>query len=153
MENKILCLRKMEKFGLYEKIDTIGAMLVFISKYLMKHLFYSGVTVISFFLSEHVFADDNVWILGGVGSSTKLREWNISFDDIPKIISYATTFILGFAGTVSVIMIIYGAFQMALFGLTSQEKKKGQETIEHGIIGFVISVSSWFIINMIMSNL
>ena len=77
----------------------------------------------------------------------------MSFDDIPKIISYATTFILGFAATVAVIMIIYGAFQMALFGLTSQEKKKGQETIEHGIIGFVIAVSSWFIINMIMSNL
>lgn len=42
---------------------------------------------------------------------------------------------------------------MALFGLTSQEKKKGAETITSGIIGFVISVSSWFIINAIMSNL
>jgi hypothetical protein len=50
-------------------------------------------------------------------------------------------------------MIIYGAFQMALFGLTAQEKKKGAETITHGIIGFVIAVSSWFIINMVMNNL
>lgn len=69
------------------------------------------------------------------------------------MISYATTFILGFAATIAVIMIIYGAFQMALFGLTSQEKKKGAETITHGIIGFVIAVSSWFIINTIMANL
>lgn len=88
-----------------------------------------------------------------MGSSSKLRSGDVSFRDIPKIINYATTFILGFAATVSVIMIIYGAFQMALFGLTSQEKKKGAETIEHGIIGFVIAVSSWFIINMVMSNL
>lgn len=63
MENKILCLRKTEKFGLFEKIDTIDVILVFISKYLMKHLFYSGVTVISFFLSEHVFAADETGIL------------------------------------------------------------------------------------------
>lgn len=86
-------------------------------------------------------------------TNSDLRNGNIGFDDIPKIISYATTFILGFAATVAVIMIIYGAFQMALFGLTSQEKKKGAETIEHGIIGFVIAVSAWFIINMVMSNL
>ncbi|EKD29247.1 MAG: hypothetical protein ACD_78C00464G0004 [uncultured bacterium (gcode 4)] len=119
----------------------------------MKHSFYILVTILTSFLSEHVFADDNAGILGGVGSSTKLREGNISFDDIPKIISYAATFILGFAATVAVIMIIYGAFQMALFGLTSQEKKKGAETIQHGIIGFVIAVSSWFIINTVMSNL
>jgi hypothetical protein len=77
----------------------------------------------------------------------------VSFSDIPNMIKFATELILGFAGTVSVIMIIYGAFQMALFGLTSQEKKKGAETIQHGIIGFVISVSSWFIINIVMSNL
>jgi hypothetical protein len=63
MENKILSLRKIKKFGLCEKIDTIGTMLVFIPKYLMKHLFYSGVTVISFFLSEHVFAADETGIL------------------------------------------------------------------------------------------
>lgn len=86
-------------------------------------------------------------------SSTKLRSGDISFDNIPTIISFATTTILGFAGTVAVIMIIYGAFQMALFGLTSQEKKKGAETITHGVIGFVIAVSAWFIINMVMSNL
>lgn len=86
-------------------------------------------------------------------TSKDLREGNISFNDIPGMIKFATELILGFAATVSVIMIIYGAFQMALFGLTSQEKKKGAETIEHGIIGFVIAVSSWFIVNMIMSNL
>ncbi|MDD5377489.1 MAG: hypothetical protein PHH16_05265 [Candidatus Gracilibacteria bacterium] len=119
----------------------------------MKHTFYTLMATLTSLLSEHVFAADaNSGILGGV-SSDKIREGNIGFSDIPKIINYATTFILGFAATVSVIMIIYGAFQMALFGLTSQEKKKGAETITHGIIGFVIAVSSWFIINMVMSNL
>lgn len=119
----------------------------------MKSVFYLFVTILTSFLSEYVFAADaNSGILGGV-SSNKLREGDIGFSDIPKVISYATTFILGFAATVSVIMIIYGAFQMSLFGLTSQEKKKGAETIQHGIIGFVIAVSSWFIVNTVMSNL
>jgi len=119
----------------------------------MKQFSYIFITVLTSFLSQHVFADDNAGILGGIGNSNKLRNGDVSFTDIPNIINYATTFILGFAATISVIMIIYGAFQIALFGLTSQEKKKGAETIQHGIIGFVISVSSWFIINMIMSNL
>lgn len=120
----------------------------------MKYLFYTFVVFLTSLLSEHVFAADS-GILGGNGAvtSTDLRNGDIGFSDIPKMISYATTFILAFAGTVSVIMIIYGAFQMALFGLTAQEKKKGAETIQHGIIGFVIAVSSWFIINMVMSNL
>lgn len=123
----------------------------------MKHSFYRLLSIVISLLSEHVFAADantNPYsgILGGVNSS-KLRSGDISFSDIPNIINYATNFILGFAGTVAVIMIIYGAFQMGLFGLTSQEKKKGAETIQHGIIGFIIAVSSWFIINAVMSNL
>lgn len=125
----------------------------FLKIFCMKVLFYTFVTLATSFLSQHVFADDNAGILGGIGDSDKLRSGDVSFSDIPKIISYATTFVLGFAATVSVIMIIYGAFQMALFGLTSQEKKKGAETIQHGIIGFVITVSAWFIINIVMSNL
>ena len=121
----------------------------------MKYTFYTLVAFSSSWLSEYVFADENAWILGAGGavSSGDLRSGNISFDDIPKIITFATEFILGFAATVAVIMIIYGAFQMALFGLTSQEKKKGAETITHGIIGFVISVSSYFIVRVVMGNL
>ena len=119
----------------------------------MRSLFYIFVTLLTTFLTEHTFAA-NAGIIGGNGiTDTKLRSGDISFSDIPKMINNATTFFLGFAATISVIMIIYGAFQMALFGLTSQEKKKGAETITHGIIGFVISVSSWFIINIIMNNL
>ncbi len=117
----------------------------------MKYTFYIILSILTSLLSEHVFAAD-AWLLGGV-SADKIRKGNITFNDIPNIINYATKLILGFAATVAVVMIIYGAFQMALFGLTSQEKKKGAETITHGIIGFVIAVSSWFIINMVMANL
>ncbi len=121
----------------------------------MKSLFYVLTATVTSLVSRSVFAaGDDAWIIGGNGiTGTKLREGNVTFDDIPKIINNATNFVLGFAATVAVIMIIYGAFQMALFGLTSQEKKKWAETIQHGIIGFVIAVSSWFIINMLMSNL
>ena len=130
------------------------SVVLFVVRYLyMKYTFYTLVAFSSSWLSEYVFADDNAGILWGIGDSKKLRSGNISFDDIPKIITFATEFILGFAATVAVIMIIYGAFQMALFGLTSQEKKKGAETITHGIIGFVISVSSYFIVRVVMGNL
>ncbi|MDP2103754.1 MAG: hypothetical protein Q8K26_02435 [Candidatus Gracilibacteria bacterium] len=120
----------------------------------MKNIFYTLLSFITLILSEHVFADTNAGILGG-GNMTakKLREGNVSFSDIPGIIKGATDIILGFAGTVAVIAVIYGAFQMSLMGLTSEDKKKGADTIQHGVIGFVIAVSAWFIINLVINNL
>lgn len=105
-------------------------------------------------LFDTVFADQNAWILGGGWVTwNRLREGNIGFSEIPGMIKYATDFILGFAATIAVIMIIYGAFQMSLMGLTAEDKKQGSSTIQHGIIGFVVAVSAWFIINVIIANL
>lgn len=92
----------------------------------MKSLFYVLTAGVTSLLCKSVFAaEDGAGIIGGNGiTGKKLRDGDVSFSDIPKIINNATNFVLGFAATVAVIMIIYGAFQMALFGLTSQEKKK-----------------------------
>lgn len=88
--------------------------------------FYASVSLVGLLLSEHAFAAGaNTGILGGEGMTvSKLRNGEISFNDIPQIISYATQFILGFAATVAMIMIIYGAFQMSIMALTAEDKKK-----------------------------
>ena len=49
------------------------------------------------------------------------------------------------------IMIIYGAVKMG-YGSVSNDKEAGKKVITAGIIGFIISVSGWFIINLIIDN-
>ncbi|MDD2487686.1 MAG: hypothetical protein PHS92_04945 [Candidatus Gracilibacteria bacterium] len=85
-------------------------------------------------------------------NSDKLRKGDIGFDDLPKVINSLTTWLLGIAATVAMIMIIIGAYKIALGSLNNQVQK-GKEAITMGIIGLTVSVSAWFIINTIISNL
>ena len=55
------------------------------------------------------------------------------------------------AGTVSLVMIIYGAFQMVM-GSYEQNVKEGKQTITYALIGLVISASSWFIIKFVFTS-
>lgn len=50
------------------------------------------------------------------------------------------------------IMIIYGAVRMG-YGSVADDKEAGKKIISAGIVGFVISVSGWLIINFIIDNL
>lgn len=49
------------------------------------------------------------WI--GIGDSN-LRNGNVDFETIPLLIVSVTNYLLGFVGTVSMMMIIYGAVRM-----------------------------------------
>jgi hypothetical protein len=103
------------------------------------------------FVSQ-AFADANAGVFDGSVSSSNLRTGNIGFDDIPKMILAATNFFLGFAGTVSVVMIIYGAFRLSM-GSIESDKDTAKKIITASILGFVLSVSSWGIIKIVMTNL
>lgn len=103
---------------------------------------------------DSAFADASAGIFDGShGSvtSTKLKNGDISFNDIPNMIMNATDFFLAFAGTVSVTMIIYGAFRLAL-GSIESDKDTAKKIITASLIGFVLAVSSWAIIKLIMTN-
>lgn len=63
-----------------------------------------------------------------------------------------TNFFLAFAGTISVIMIIYGAFRLSTGSLES-DKDTAKKIITASIIGFALAVSAWAIIKIVMTNL
>jgi hypothetical protein len=50
------------------------------------------------------------------------------------------------------IVIIYGAFRIG-YGAVMDDKEAGKKIVTAGIIGFVISISGWFIINFVIDNL
>lgn len=68
------------------------------------------------------------------------------------VILNVTNFVLSLVGTVAMIMIIYGAVRMG-YGAVADDKEAGKKIISAGIVGFVISVSGWLIINFIIDNL
>lgn len=86
--------------------------------------------------------------------SAKLREWNITFSDVPKAIQSVTTFVLGFAATIAMITIIVWWLKYSLWTMewSAPNKSKAQETIKFWIMGFVVSVSAWFIIKLVIEN-
>lgn len=121
----------------------------------------ASATTLSTLAWSHVFADtaslENCGILAGATSSDekckdKLRNGNLNFEDIPNIIQTATSILLGFTGTISMIMIIIGGFKYAL-GSIEGDKTKGKDTIIYGISGFVVSAAAWFIIKLVLDNL
>ncbi len=116
----------------------------------MKKIFYTFLGILLPLTT--VFADDNTGVFWNSTTVNNLRNWNITFDDIPKMIKAITEFILGFSATISMIMIIVWALQIAL-GSVENDTKKWKATIQYGIIGFAVSVSAWFIVNAIVANL
>lgn len=118
----------------------------------MKKLFYILISSSSL-LFTRVFAADSTnifWI-----SNDKLRKWEISFEDIPKAIQNMTSFVLWFSSTIAMIMIIVWWLRYSLGSVewSSPNKTKAQDTIKYGITWMIISVSAWFIINIIIKNL
>ncbi len=104
-----------------------------------------------------VFAKDDITdcgILAGVGADckNKLRNGNVSFDDIPAIIQTATSILLGLTGTISMLMVILGGFKYAL-GSVEGDKTKGKEAVIYGIAGFAVSALAWFIVKLVLDNL
>lgn len=112
----------------------------------MKKFFY---TVLSFFLVNiaNATADTYVWL-----NKADLRDGNVSFWDIPKMVNALSSWLLWISATVAMVMIIIWAYKIALWSLNNQVQK-WKEAITMGIVGLVVAVSAWFIINVIISNL
>lgn len=119
----------------------------------MKKLFYLLMWFSSFFVTSVYAVEETtnfLWI-----DNQKLREWNITFSDIPKAIQNMTSFILWFATTIAMIMIIVWWLRYSLWSVewSSPNKTKAQDTIKYWIIWMVISISAWFIVNVIIKIL
>lgn len=104
-------------------------------------------TLILLIISKTSFAVD--W--GILWNWSDLRNWEISFWDIPDIITNAISFLMLFAATISVIFIIIWAYKI-LFGSISQDKTKWRDTILMAIWGFIIASLAWFIIKLVLDN-
>lgn len=118
---------------------------------------FAWVLVASMLGSADVFAQTNdAGIFEGAVTSEQLRSGNITFDDIPKMIIAVTQWVLGLAATIAVFAIIFGALKLTLgsgaFG-DSDGKTEAKNALQYGIVGFVVAVSGWVLVQFVLSNL
>ncbi len=85
-------------------------------------------------------------------SNAKLRKWDVDIDDIPVAIKSVTDFFMGIAGTIAVIFIIIGAYQILFWWLTG-DRSKWRNTIIMALSWFALASLAWVIIKVIVNNL
>ncbi len=73
----------------------------------------------------------------------KLRVWML-----PYFVSYIANFFIALSGTISLLFVILGGFWYMTGGLTD-DKEKGKKTIFYALIGMVITLLAWIIVNVI----
>jgi len=68
---------------------------------------------------------------------------------IPFYIRFVLEFIIGIAGLITVGGIVYGGY-LYLFAGLSDDKDKGKNAIKNGIIGLILVLTAWAIVNIVI---
>lgn len=81
----------------------------------------------------------------------KIKTGDIGFGDIVKIIGAIIRFVTVIAAAVAVIFVIIGGFQYLISGYSADNKEMGKQTIRYALIGLVITLLAWFIVDTVMN--
>ncbi len=77
----------------------------------------------------------------------------LSHDSIPVTIGKVVTFILGFVGALAVLMIIVGGVMYIVSKGDRGMMETAQSIITWAVVGLIIALLGWVIINSIITNL
>lgn len=70
---------------------------------------------------------------------------------IPSFIAHLIQMIFAFAGSVCVIMIIFGGYEIVIGNLPGGSSESGKNRITWAIIGFVMAATSFYIMDFIIA--
>lgn len=106
-------------------------------------------TVHAQFAPPTILPSENI-ALGGrcIGLADKIRTGDISLYHIPCFIKYFTQTLVAIAGTISVIFIMIGGYKWTIESVDKKEEAKN--TIKFAIIGLIVSLSAWFLIDIVL---
>ncbi len=88
-------------------------------------------------------SEDLESILGCAIKTGKVRLYMVPF-----FITYLIQFLLSIAGLVAVLFMVIGGYKYVVGGLT-EDKESGKKTILHALMGFVVALSAWIVVNFI----
>lgn len=67
---------------------------------------------------------------------------------VPYFVTYIIQYLLGIAGLIAVLFMVYGGFKYVTGGI-SEDKETGKKVILHALVGLVIALSAWIIVNFV----
>ncbi|MBU1151842.1 pilin [Patescibacteria group bacterium] len=76
----------------------------------------------------------------------------IKFWMVPYYISYILEFLIGISGLLCVLAIVIGGF-FYLFSGISEDKETGKKAILYGLIGMILTLTAWALVNIIIGVL
>ncbi len=80
----------------------------------------------------------------------QFRTGNFTWNDIINFLLHIIQFLLSIGGILAVILVMYGGFQY-IFGAISEDKESGKTTITSALIGFVVILMAWIIVDIVIS--
>jgi hypothetical protein len=89
-------------------------------------------------------------------SNEKFKSGDLTLNDIPLFISGIIQFILGIAGTLSIVALIYHAVHMQIYsGITwdSSKVETAKKWMYGALMGFVVTILAWFIVTRVIEIL
>lgn len=78
-----------------------------------------------------------------------LKSGEIQFWMVPYYVIFVMEFVIELAGLIVVLMIMVGAYYYIAGGLTD-DKEKGKTIITYALGGFVLTLSSWILVNILL---
>lgn len=67
---------------------------------------------------------------------------------VPFFALYIIEFLLGIAGLLAILYIVYGGYKYVIGGLT-QDKETGKKIIFQAILGLSVALGAWIIVNLV----
>ena len=81
-----------------------------------------------------------------------IKENNLNSNDLMGTLNIIINVVIGIIGFVAVMVIILGGVQYTTSAGDSGKVKKAKDTIMYGIIGLVVALMAYSIVNFILSN-
>ncbi len=116
-------------------------------------LFVLDTTVLAQFSPPTLLPAENVDSVGRggacIGLADMIRSGDIHLRNIPCFIKFFTQTLVGIAGSISVVFIMFGGYR---YVVSSEEDAKsgGKKTIIYALIGLAVSLMAWIIIDLVL---
>ncbi len=84
---------------------------------------------------------------GGLGQ--KIASGDIHLSDLPEFITYFINFGITIAAAVCLLFLVIGGYRYIVGGVIEAQREQGKQTIMYAIIGLVVSILAWTIVNTV----
>lgn len=81
------------------------------------------------------------------------KEYDCGTDDVVNLANGLIEFLISMLGVIAVIALVYSGFRMVMSAGNETEWRKAKETFSNIVIGIIIILSAWLVVDLVLSGL